>query len=170
MRKYLFLLALLVGSASCWAHGTADNHLQVMIVDDRVKLNITVDMRVLQRIDEDNDGYASLAELTEHRGGFQEWIRDTLKIVDEGGNAGTVVFSDVTSDLNIAHARGDRVDHARILQTLLFDDVPEELRVNVAVLAMLVPELRVTVIDASTDLTYELRDPSRPQTVVMPAR
>ena len=42
------------------------------------------------------------------------------------------------------------------------------LRRDVAPLAALFPELRDTVIDASTGLRYELRDPSRPQTVPTP--
>jgi hypothetical protein len=45
---------------------------------------------------------------------------------------------------------------------------PKELRLNLGALALLVPELRVTVIDASTGLRYKLLDPTQPQSVPMP--
>lgn len=167
------ILLMLWALCSCWtaaAHGNADNHLQVLLVDNRVKMNITVDMRVLQAVDDDGDGSASLEELAAHRDSLQSWIRQSMAVADQAGNPGERVFADVTSDLNIARDHGDRVEHARILQTLVFDDVPEELRIDVAALARVLPELRVTVVDASTGLRYALRDPLHPQTVIMPAR
>ena len=84
----------------------------------------------------------------------------------ESGTA--AVFADVTSDLNIARDHDDRVDHARILQTLQFETEPRGLRLNLAVLATLIPELRVTIIDSSSGLTYKLLDPMRRQSVPMP--
>ena len=168
MKRFTLFLLSILWSLSCAAHGTADNHLQIMIIDDRVKMNITVDMRVLTVIDEDKDGYASLAELAEQRESFRAWIEQSLDVTDQDGNAGAVVFADVTSDLNIARERGDRVDHARIVQTVQFDAVPKELQLDLIALATRVPELRVTVIDASTGLTYKLLDPMRPQLVPVP--
>jgi hypothetical protein len=131
-------------------------------------MNITVDMRVLRVADEDGDGYASLSELRQHRHYLRAWVRRSFDVTDQAGKAGDVVFADVTSDLNVARDHGDRVDHARILQTLQFATAPQELHVNLAALATLVPELRVTVIDGSTGLTYKLQDPMRSQSVPMP--
>lgn len=168
MNRIALLLALTLWGLNSAAHGTADNHLQIMIIDDRIKMNITVDMRVLQTVDSDTDGYASLAELAEHRESFNNWVTKAFDVTDQSGSAGAVVFADVTSDLNIAGEHGDRVDHARILQTVQFAETPKELRLNLGALATLVPELRVTVIDASSGLTYKLLEPMRPQSVPMP--
>lgn len=168
MNKIALLLTLILWSLSCAAHGVADNHLQIMVVDDRIKMNITVDMRVLQTVDEDGDGYASLSELEGHGEKLRTWVRKSFEVTDQAGNEGEVVFADVTSDLNIAGDHDDRVDHARILQTLQFETEPQGLRLNLGALATLVPELRVTIIDGSTGLTYKLLDPKRRQSVPMP--
>ncbi|MCP4299080.1 MAG: hypothetical protein GY783_00720 [Gammaproteobacteria bacterium] len=168
MKKIALLLTSILWSLSCEAHGVADNHLQIMVIDDRIKMSITVDMRVLQTVDEDGDGYASLSELNQHGEDLRAWVRKSFAITDKAGDAGEVVFTDVTSDLNIARDHGDRVDHARILQTLQFSTEPQEMRLNLAALATLVPELRVTIIDGSTGLTYRLLDPMRRQSVPMP--
>jgi hypothetical protein len=168
MNKIALLLTLILWSLSCAAHGVADNHLQIMVVDDRIKMNITVDMRVLQSVDEDGDGYASLSELSQHGENLRTWVRSSFEVTDQGGDAGDVIFADVTSDLNIARDHDDRVDHARILQTLQFETEPRGLRLNLAVLATLIPELRVTIIDGSSGLTYKLLDPMRRQSVPMP--
>ncbi len=169
MKKVALLLVLMLWSVGAAAHGTADIHLQLMVVDNRVKLNITVDMRVLKVMDNDKDGYASLAEIREHRDKFGAWVANSLEVGNENGDTGTVVFADVTSDFHIAAELGDRVDHARIVQTVQFDAPPRELRLDLRTLASLVPELRVTVIDASSGLKYKLLDPNRPQSVPMPA-
>lgn len=168
MNRIALLLVLMLSGSICEAHGTADNHLQIMIIDDRIKMNITVDMRVLQAVDNDKDGYASLAELREHRESFGTWVAKTFDVTDKSGSAGAVVFADVTSDLNIASELGDRVDHARIVRTVQFAAAPNELRLNLGALATLIPELRVTVIDASSGLTYRLFDPTRPQSIPIP--
>lgn len=168
MNRIVLLFALIVWSSGSGAHGTADNHLQIMIVDDHVKMNITVDMRVLAVVDSDNDGYASLAELTEYRNRLKAWVAKSIDVTDQDNSAGAVVFEDVTSDLDIAREQGDRVDHARIVQTLQFDEVPKELRLNLGALASLVPELRVMIIDASTGFRYRMLDPTQPQSVPMP--
>ena len=168
MPRVFLALPWMLWSLTCVGHGSADNHLQIMLVDDRIKMNITVDMRVLQSVDADRDGYASLAELRERGQSLRDWMEDAFDVTDQHGKSGTVVFADVTSDLNIARELGGRVDHARILQTLQFAEAPAELQLNFGVLAALVPELRVTVIDAESGLTYRLRDPARKQTVPMP--
>ncbi len=168
MNRLLILTALLLCSVDGTAHGTADNHLQIMVIDDRVKMNITVDMRVLNIVDSDKDGYASLAELRDQRERLKDWVTKMLDVSDEDGDRGTIVFADLTSDLNIAKTNRDRVDHARIMRTLEFAKAPERLRVNLGGLATLVPELKVTVIDASSGLKYRLRDPSQPQSLALP--
>lgn len=168
MKKTTLILLSIFWSLGCAAHGTADNHLQIMIIDDRVKMNITVDMRVLKIVDEDKDGYAGLAELARQRESFRAWVEKSFDITDQAGGAGAVIFADVTSDLNIARELGERVDHARVVQTVRFDAVPRELRLDLSALATLVPELRVTIIDASSGLTYKLHDPIRPQSVPVP--
>jgi hypothetical protein len=170
MSKIAVLLTFILWSLSGAAHGVADNHLQIMVVDDCIKMNITVDMRVLQTVDQDGDGYASLSELDRNGEQLRSWVRKSFEVVDQSGDPGEVVFADVTSDLNIARGQGDRVDHARILQTLQFETEPQELRLNLAKLATRIPELRVTVIDGATGLTYKLLDPTRRQSVPMPER
>lgn len=168
MQKFFTILSLVFWPLACMGHGSADNHLQVLLIDDRVRMNITVDMRVLQSVDANRDGYASLAELRAHGPRLRDWVGDVFTVADQDGESGTVVFEDVTSDLNIARELGDRIDHARILRTLQFSQAPTELRLNFGVLATLIPELRVTVIDAETGLKYRLRDPAREQTVPLP--
>jgi hypothetical protein len=168
MIRIALLLVLTLSASICPAHGTADNHLQIMVIDNRVKMNITVDMRVLQAVDMDKDGYASLAELAEHHASFRTWVAKLFDVSDQNGNTGAVVFADVTSDLNIASEFGDRVDHARIVQAMQFAAAPKELQLNLGAIAALIPELRVTVIDASSGLTYKLLDPMRSQSVPMP--
>ncbi|MEM9208128.1 MAG: hypothetical protein AAGA61_02685 [Pseudomonadota bacterium] len=165
--RYLTCLLLLVAVRSL-AHGAADNHLQIMVIDNRIKMNIVVDMRVLDRVDADEDGYASLDELAAQSPAIQSWVRETLTVADNMGNAGQVVFADITSDLHIAGANGDRVDHARIVQTLTFPAAVNELQLDLGDLARLVPELRVTIIDAKTGLQYRLRDPSIAQSITLP--
>lgn len=168
MKRCLLLMILAVPPA--FAHGTADNHLQIMVIGDRVKMNMVVDMRVLGIADADDDGYASLDELAVASHRLEDWVRRTLDVRDASGNSGDVVFADVTSDLNIAKANGDRVDHARILQTLAFADAVSELRLDLGGLASIVPELRVTVTDAASGMRYRLRDPRAAQTVRLPRR
>lgn len=170
MSKFVLILVSVLWSLGSAAHGVADNHLQIMIIDDRLKMNITVDMRVLQAVDEDGDGYASLAELGEHSEMLRAWVRQSFDVTDQRGDAGEVVFADVTSDLNIARAHGDRVDHARIVQTLRFTATPQEINVDLIALATLVPDLRVTIIDGATGLKYRLLDPMQRQSVKMPER
>lgn len=169
MKEAFLLLVSILWSFGCAAHGTADNHLQIMVVDDRIKMNITVDMRVLQEIDTDGDGYASLTELRQQGSYLKDWARRAIDVTDQCGSGGEVIFADITSDLTIARDHGDRVDHARILQTLKFAAAPQELQLNLADLAIRVPELRVTIIDASTGLKYRLPDPVQRQSVPMPA-
>lgn len=168
MHRILLLIALSLSSLDGAAHGSADNHLQIMVMDNRIKVNITVDMRVLNIVDRDKDGYASLAELGEQREGLTDWVTKTLDVSDQGGDRGTIVFADITSDLNIAKTLGDRVDHARIVRTMEFSEPPRELRVNLRALATLVPELKVTVIDASSGRKYRLSDPLQPQSLRIP--
>jgi len=156
--KYWTLVLIFVASLAC-SHGTADNHLQIMVVDDRIKMNIVVDMRVLAMADADKDGYASLMELAEQSQDIKDWLRYSIDVTDDLGNAGQVVFSDITSDLNIARANGDRVDHARILQFVEFSEALTGLTVDLSQLARVVPELRVTIIDAASGKRYKLPDP-----------
>ena len=168
MNKVVFLIALLLWGLDGMAHGTADNHLQIVVIDDRIKMNITADMRVLNIVDRDRDGYASLAELREQRERLTDWVTNTLDVSDQRGDRGTLVFADLTSDLNIAKTLGDRVDHARIIRTLAFAAAPRNLRVNLETRATLVPDLKVTYIDASSGLYYRLRDPLQPQSLTIP--
>ena len=169
MNRTLLLITAILWSFSCSAHGTADNHLQIVVIDNRIKMNITVDMRVLQMVDKDGDGYASLAELRQQTTSLRDWVRTAFDVTDQTGSEGDVIFADITSDLDIARENGDRVDHARILQTLEFATAPQALEVNLGDLATRVPELRVTIIDASTGLKYRLLDPMQRRTVSMPA-
>jgi hypothetical protein len=157
-------------SGATSAHGTADNHLQIMVIDKRIKMNIVIDMRLLGIADADNDGYASLDELKSHSEGLRRWIEHAFDVTDSEGNAGNVLFADITSDLNIARENGDRVDHARVLQTVEFADPLRELRVDLGTLVSLVPELRVTLIDAASGLRYKLRQPGEAQLVALPNR
>ena len=168
MPRFFLIFPLALWPLACLGHGSADNHLQILLIDDRIKMNITVDMRLLQSVDANRDGFASLAELRARGSDLQDWVEDVFDIADQDGESGTVVFADVTSDLNIARELGGRVDHARILRTLQFAEPPTELRLNFGVLVALVPELRVTVIDAETGLKYRLREPARKQTVPVP--
>ena len=165
-----FVLALLLCSAlsTAAAHGTADNHLQLVVVGTRIKMNISVDMRVLSIVDEDGDGYAGLDELASGRERFDRWLSEALKVSNEHGSGGNVVFADVTSDLGIAQTYGDRVDHARVLRTLAFTERPRVLVLDLARLARIVPDLRVSVINASSGKVYRLRKVSETALVPIP--
>ncbi|MBT8083018.1 MAG: hypothetical protein KJO56_11385 [Gammaproteobacteria bacterium] len=110
--KYTMLLLILVASQGS-AHGTADNHLQIMVVDNRIKMNIVVDMRVLHIADADKDGYASLEELAARSHEIKRWVRQSFSVTDSDDNSGNVVFADITADLNIASANGDSPSNAR---------------------------------------------------------
>ena len=165
--KYVLALVFLSATQAS-AHGVADNHLQIMVVDNRIKMNIVVDMRVLAIADADTDGYASLDELAARSHEIKEWVSQSFKVSDSSGEPGSIVFADVTSDLNIASAKDGKVDHARILQTLAFPGPVTDLKVDLEQVARLVPELRVTIIDAATGLRYKLRDPRTAQTITLP--
>ena len=165
--KSALLVSVFAGSAH--GHGVADNHLQVMIVDDRVKVNITVDMRVLSSIDTDNDGYTSLDELRDNRKSLDAWFDERVRIRDQSGSSGAVVFSDVTTDLNLADNHGGRFDHARIVRTIKLDDQLDSLWLNAQALQSIIPELRVTLIDAATGKKYRLSDPGRAQWIAIPS-
>ena len=160
----VLLLCSIVSSAA--AHGTADNHLQLVVVGTRVKMNMGVDMRVLSIVDEDRDGYAGLDELASNRERFDRWLGQTLKVSNEHGSGGSVVFADVTSDLGVARTLGDRVDHARVLRTLAFAERPRVLVLDLAHLAQIVPDLRVSVINAASGQVYRLRKVS--ETALVP--
>jgi len=56
----------------------------------------------------------------------------------------------------------------QVLQTLQFADARQEILVNLAALATLVPELRVTVIDAMTGLNFKSRSTAQRQSIQMP--
>jgi len=167
MRIVLVLLLCSVVSTAA-AHGTADNHLQLVVVGSRVKMNIGVDMRVLSIVDEDRDGYAGLDELASGRERFDLWLGQALKVRNEYGSAGNVVFADVTSDLDIARTHGDRVDHARVLRTLAFAERPKALVLDLARLTAVVPDLKVTVINAASGKVYRLRSVSEVALVPIP--
>ncbi len=167
MKLDCLLLVLILTATTAAAHGTADNHLQLVIIGDRVKMNIVVDMRVLDLADVDGDGYASLEELAAESRRIDAWIDESFRVTDGDGNAGVVVFADVTSDLDVARANGDRVDHARILRTVEFPAAVQRLRIDVAQLALAVPDLRVTVIDAVSGKRYRLENPLKAQTVAL---
>ena len=152
--RIILVLLLCSALSTAAAHGTADNHLQLVVVDTRVKMNIGVDMRVLSIIDEDGDGYAGLDELASSRERFDRWLGEILKVSNEHGSGGNVVFADVTSDLDIARTYGDRVDHARVLRTLAFAERPRVLVLDLARLARLVPDLQVSVINAASGKVY----------------
>jgi len=163
------LVLLLCSSLStAAAHGTADNHLQLVVVGSRVKMNIGVDMRVLSIVDDDRDGYAGLDELASARERFDRWLGQALKVSNERGSVGDVVFADVTSDLEIAEAHGDRVDHARVLRTLAFAERPRALLLDLTGLQEIVPDLRVTVVNASSGKVYRLREFSEVALVPIP--
>jgi hypothetical protein len=68
----------------------------------------------------------------------------------------------------IASAKSGKVDHVRILQTIAFPGPVTDLKVDLEQVARLVPELRVTIIDAATGLRYKLRDPRTAQTITLP--
>ena len=165
--KYVLVLVFM-SATQVSAHGAADNHLQIMVVDNRIKMNIVVDMRVLAIADADTDGYASLDELAARSHEIKEWVSQSFNVSDSSGEPGSIVFADVTSDLNIASAKDGKVDHARILQTLAFPGPVTDLKVDLEQVARLVPELRVTIIDAATGLRYKLRDPRTAQTITLP--
>ncbi len=166
--RFAFLLVVLAATPVA-AHGTADNHLQIMVVDDRVKMNMVVDMRVLSLADLNGDGFASLDELASKSDELREWVQQSFKVTDGQGDPGSLVFADLTSDLNIASENGDRVDHARILRTVAFPESITELHMDLERLALVIPELRVTVIDATTGMRYRMRDPGVAQTIRLPA-
>ena len=165
--KSALLVTVFAGNAQ--AHGVADNHLQVMIVDDRIKLNITVDMRVLSNVDADDDGYASLNELRDSRESLDAWFDEHVRIEDESGSAGVTVFSDVTTDLDIADDQGGRFDHARIVRTIKLDQPLDSLWLNTQALQSIIPELRVTLIDAASGRKYRLSDPGEGQWITIPS-
>lgn len=170
MRALIGILLTMLVPTTTLAHGTADNHLQIMVVDNRIKMNIVVDMRVLEMADGDNDGYAGLDELATHSGDIKDWANQALRITDGQGSAGQVVFADLTSDLDIADAYDGRVDHARLLQTVRFPAELRELRLDLRQLVERVPELRVTLIDAATGKRYRLRTPGRVHEILLPGR
>ena len=155
MRLDYRALVLIFVAPVAAAHGSADNHLQILVLGDRVKMNIVVDMRVLHIADVDEDGYASLDELAARRERLERWIGESFDVKGDG-DRGHVAFADITSDLNIARANGDRVDHARILRTLEFPGPITELQIALSRLARTVPDLKVTVIDAASGRRYTL--------------
>jgi hypothetical protein len=114
--------------------------------------------------------YTSLSELRDQGDYLRSWVRRSFDVANELGDTGEVAFADVTSDLTIARAQGDRVDHARIVQTPKFATALAALHVNLAEIASLVPELQVTIIDGATGSRYRLRDPMLSQAVRMPQR
>ena len=87
-----FTLLLFAVMPTAVAHGTADNHLQLVVVGSHVKMNIGVDMRVLSIVDEDRDGYAGLDELASARERLDRWLGEVLKVSNEHGSGGNVVF------------------------------------------------------------------------------
>ena len=72
----------------------------------------------------------------------------------------TVDGGNVAAAVDIARGQGDRVDHARIVRTVEFDDAPSEPRLACAIPASRIPELRVTIIDAASGLKYRRRNPA----------
>ncbi|MEL7451338.1 MAG: hypothetical protein AAFN78_19145 [Pseudomonadota bacterium] len=168
MLKRLALMLFVAWSHGAAAHGTADNHLQIMLVDERVKLNITVDMRLLGVVDANKDGFASLDEMARRRALLDAYLVHLLGVTDQDGDEGTLAFADVVADLDVAQENGGRVDHARVIRTLAFDGRPEALRLDFAKLVEAVPNLRVTMIDAASGMKFRLRDPSQRQQVTLP--
>ena len=77
-------------------------------------------------------------------------------------------FSDVTSDLVIAEAHGDRVDHARVLRTLGFAERPRVLVIDLARLVEIIPDLEVTVVNAASGKVYRLGNVSEVVLVPIP--
>ncbi|MEO1245464.1 MAG: hypothetical protein AAFX56_07215 [Pseudomonadota bacterium] len=167
MLRILSALTLFLSATVCWAHGAADNHLQLVVVDHRVRINLGVDMRILNLVDADRDGYAGLDELKAYRGSLDAWLHGSLRVRNEQGNPGELVFADVTSDLRIAREHGDRVEHARIIRTLEFADRPRGLQLDLATLTSVIPELRVTVVDASSGRVYRVNDALHAQSILV---
>ncbi len=166
--RIILILLLCSAASTAAAHGSADNHLQLVVVGSRVKMNIGVDMRVLSIVDNNRDGYAGLDELAAGRARFDRWLGEALKVSNEHGSSGGVVFADVTSDLVIAETHGDRVDHARVLRTLAFAERPRALVLDLERLLKIVPDLKVTVVNASSGKVYRLRKLSEVALVPIP--
>lgn len=170
MLRTTVVIALMLLSAVAAAHGSADNHLQLMVVGNQLKLNITVDMQVLNAVDTDRDGFASLHELAQQREAFAALLATLLDVTDQNGAAGRLAFADVVSDLDVARANGDRVDHARVVRTVAFDAPTSALRLNLTSLSERIPHLRVTLIDAASGKTLRVRNPAVKQQVSLPDR
>jgi hypothetical protein len=169
MKRLCNIVVLLaLAPATLLAHGLADNHLQIMVVDDRIKLNITVDMAVLQRIDRDGDGYVSFAELGDGRAGFENWFDSAVQIGDGSGDQPRKIFADLTTDLPMAEANGHRFDHARIVQTFTLDMPPESVTIDARSLWQVIPNLRLTVIDAASGRKFRVRNPALQQWITLP--
>ncbi|MEM8982743.1 MAG: hypothetical protein AAGC71_06930 [Pseudomonadota bacterium] len=147
MQRLLLALLALAACTEAAAHGVADNHLQLIVSDNRVKLNIVVDMHVLELIDTDGDGYAGLDELRAERTRLSAWLDQAIRITGPSGRVGDVTFADVTCDLDIAAANGDRVDHARVIRTVQLPTSSDLVRIDYALLAQTVPHLKVSVVD-----------------------
>lgn len=167
-------LWLLVGIFSClpavvMAHGSADNHLQIVVMERTLKLNISVGMEVLSRCDANDDGSVSLGELDQERTALETWLSTVLLISNENAQAPTQVFSDITSDLDLAAAHSNRIEYARVIRTFEFAEKPRALRIDLRSLAELLPTLKVTIIDAASGKKYRVRNPGARQSIVLPA-
>mgnify|MGYP001813826601 CR=1 FL=1 len=78
------------------------------------------------------------------------------------------MFADVTTSLDIAATNGDRVDHARVLQTVVYPETLGVLQLDFGMLVKRVPGLKVTLIDAGSGKRVRVQRPGQAQTIPLP--
>lgn len=160
--------ALLTAQAASNAHGTADHHLVITLAGERIRMNITVDDQVLRSASGAGDGEITIDTLREEREALVRWADESFLVADHKGSSGTVVFHDVTTDVTHADPQDGAIHYARVLRTIDFGRRAETLYLDLSRLARLVPELRVTVVDAAGGRRYRLLNPAIPQSVPIP--
>lgn len=160
--------ALLTAHISGHAHGTADHHLVITLAGERVKMNMTIDDRVLRSASGVEDSLITVDALRGARDALARWADESFLIADHTGSPGTIVFHDVTTDLTHADPQSGAIHYARVLRTVSFGREADVLYLDLAPLSRLIPELKVTILDAASGRRYRLLNPGIPQAVPIP--
>lgn len=160
--------ALFTAQVSSHAHGTADHHLVITLSGERIKMNMTVDDDVLGSASGSGDRVVTVDTLRDEKEALERWAERSFLVADDTGSPGTVVFHDMTTDLTHADPDSGAIHYARVLRTVSFGRRAEMLYLDLSSLARLIPELKVTLVDATSGRRYRLLNPGIPQSVPIP--